>query len=60
MLLDAVQVTEAKYGDAAGMDDFDTVEVKKPDVDPFETVAYASPPLQAKPRSDDFDSDLPF
>lgn len=60
LLLDAVQVTEAKYGDAAGMDDFDTVKVKKPDVDPFETVAYASPPLQAKPKPADLDDEIPF
>ena len=33
LLLDAVQVTEARYGDG-GMDDFDTVESK---ADPFET-----------------------
>ena len=33
LLLDAVQVTEARYGDG-GMDDFDTVENKS---DPFET-----------------------
>ena len=60
LLLDAVQVTEAKYGDG-GMDDFDTVEVKKPADDPFETVAYASPPLQAKPSlRDDLADDLPF
>ena len=59
LLLDAVQCTEPKYGDG-GMDDFDTVEVKKPDVDPFETV-YASPPLQAKPSlRDDLADDLPF
>ncbi len=32
LLLDAVQVTEARYGDG-GMDDFDTVESK---ADPFE------------------------
>ncbi len=32
LLLDAVQVTEARYGDG-GMDDFDTVETK---ADPFE------------------------
>jgi hypothetical protein len=37
MLLDAVQVVEARYGDG-GMDDFDTVESK---ADPFETKPLA-------------------
>lgn len=60
LLLDAVQVIEAKYGDG-GMDDFDTVEVNKPTDDPFETVAYASPPLQVKPSlRDDLDDEIPF
>lgn len=57
LLLDAVQVTDAKYGDG-GMDDFDTVEVKKPDVDPFETPKFTA--AQAKPKHDDLDDDLPF
>lgn len=58
LLLDAVQVTEAKYGDG-GMDDFDTVEVKKPDVDPFD-IAPKAAVAQAKPKHDDLDDDLPF
>lgn len=59
LLLDAVQVTDAKYGDG-GMDDFDTVEVKKPAEDPFETPKAAA---QAKPKqslADDLGDDLPF
>jgi hypothetical protein len=43
LLLDAVQVTEARYGDG-GMDDFDTVESK---ADPFEE---SRKPLQEEKR----------
>jgi hypothetical protein len=44
LLLDAVQVTEARYGDG-GMDDFDTVENK---ADPFE---QAKAPLNEAKRA---------
>jgi len=57
LLLDAVQVTEAKYGDAAGMDDFDTVEVKKPDVDPFDD---APKPAAVQSKAADLDDEIPF
>ena len=43
MLLDAVQVVEARYGDG-GMDDFDTVESK---ADPFETKPLAEEKRQS-------------
>ena len=43
LLLDAVQVTEARYGDG-GMDDFDTVENKS---DPFETKPLAEEKRQS-------------
>ena len=54
LLLDAVQVTEARYGDG-GMDDFDTVENKS---DPFE-----QPKLDAGKRESiarELDDDIPF
>ena len=57
LILDAVQVTEAKYGDAAGMDDFDTVEVKKPDVDPFDD---APKPAAVQSKAADLDDEIPF
>jgi len=57
LLLDAVQVIEAKYGDN-GMDDFDEIEVKKPADDPFEM-----PPkpvaFEAKPKAVDLDDGHP-
>ena len=57
LLLDAVQVTVAEYGDASGMDDFDTVETvvnKVESEDPFGLPA-------AKPAaSADFDDEIPF
>lgn len=59
LLLDAVQVTDAKYGDG-GMDDFDEVEVKKPDVDPFGDTGPKAASAQAKSRNDDLGDDLPF
>jgi len=58
LLLDAVQVTEAKYGDG-GMDDFDTVEVKKPADDPFADMGPAAT-TQVKAKNADLDDDLPF
>ena len=54
LLLDAVQVTEARYGDG-GMDDFDTVESK---ADPFE-----QKPLSDKTRDKikaDLEDEIPF
>lgn len=54
LLLDAVQVTEARYGDG-GMDDFDTVESK---ADPFE-----QKPLSNEARDKikaDLDDEIPF
>ena len=46
LLLDAVQVTEARYGDG-GMDDFDTVDT--PASDPFEQPKRAAPAAQPQP-----------
>ena len=54
LLLDAVQVTEARYGDG-GMDDFDTIESK---ADPFE-----QKPLSNQARDKiraDLDDEIPF
>lgn len=60
LLLDAVQVTDAKYGDG-GMDDFDTVEVKKPADDPFGDSGPAAAVIKAKSALDDLDADsIPF
>ena len=56
-LLDAVQCTEPKYGDG-GMDDFDTVEVKKPADDPFGDTGPAAAQIKAKPA--DLDDEIPF
>lgn len=54
LLLDAVQVTEARYGDG-GMDDFDTVESK---ADPFEQKPLSN---QARDKiKADLDDDIPF
>ena len=56
LLLDAVQVTEARYGDG-GMDDFDTVESK---ADPFE---QARQPLQEEKRQsikEELADDIPW
>jgi len=56
LLLDAVQVTEARYGDG-GMDDFDTVENK---ADPFE---QAKAPLNEAKRASiqqELADDIPF
>jgi len=56
LLLDAVQVTEARYGDG-GMDDFDTVESK---ADPFE---QARKPLDEQKRESikqELDDEIPF
>lgn len=56
LLLDAVQVTEARYGDG-GMDDFDTVETK---ADPFE---QAKAPLNEAKRASiqqELADDIPF
>jgi len=58
LLLDAVQCTEPKYGDG-GMDDFDTVEVKKPDSDPFGNTGPASV-AQVKAKLADLDDEIPF
>ena len=58
LLLDAVQVTDAKYGDG-GMDDFDTVEVKKPADDPFGDIEPTAT-TQVKAKNADLDDDLPF
>ena len=58
LLLDAVQVTEPKYGDG-GMDDFDEVEVKKPADDPFADMGLV-PGAQVKAKADDLDDDFPF
>jgi hypothetical protein len=58
LLLDAVQVTEAKYGDG-GMDDFDIVEVKKPADDPFGDTGPAAT-TQVKAKTADLDDELPF
>jgi hypothetical protein len=51
LLLDAVQVTEARYGDG-GMDDFDEVQTK---ADPFE-----AKPAQAAQSKSDIDDDIPW
>jgi hypothetical protein len=61
LLLDAVQVTDAKFGDG-GMDDFDTVEVKKPADDPFGDIGPAPvAQVKAKAALDDLDADsIPF
>ena len=56
LLLDAVQVTNPRYGDG-GMDDFDTVENKS---DPFE---QSSKPLQEEKRQaikQDLDDEIPW
>jgi hypothetical protein len=56
LLLDAVQVTEARYGDG-GMDDFDTVETK---ADPFEA---EKAPLSDNKRAaikQEMDDEIPF
>lgn len=56
LLLDAVQVTEAKYGDG-GMDDFDSVESK---ADPFE---QSRQPLDDNKRQSihqELDDEIPF
>jgi hypothetical protein len=54
MLLDAVQVVEARYGDG-GMDDFDTVESK---ADPFETKPLAQEKRQS--IAQELDDEVPF
>lgn len=54
LLLDAVQVTEARYGDG-GMDDFDTVESK---ADPFEQKPLAEEKRQAIKQ--ELDDEIPF
>jgi len=54
LLLDAVQVTEARYGDG-GMDDFDTVQPKD---DPFEKKALGEEKRQSIAR--DLDDEVPF
>lgn len=54
LLLDAVQVTEARYGDG-GMDDFDTVESK---ADPFETKPLAEE--KRKSIAQELDDEIPF
>lgn len=59
LLLDAVQVTEAKYGDG-GMDDFDMVEVKKPADDPFGDIGPAATTQVKTSLRDDLADDLPF
>lgn len=61
LLLDAVQVTDARYGDN-GMDDFDTHSAPEPESDPFPTPKQASPQPQSQPyRSASMDDDeIPF
>jgi len=54
LLLDAVQVTEARYGDG-GMDDFDTVQPKD---DPFEKKALGEEKRQSIAR--ELDDEIPF
>lgn len=54
LLLDAVQVTEARYGDG-GMDDFDTVESK---ADPFETPKLSDAKREA--IKEEFGDEIPF
>lgn len=54
LLLDAVQVTEARYGDG-GMDDFDTVESK---ADPFETPKLSDAKREA--IKEDLGDEIPF
>ena len=54
LLLDAVQVTEARYGDG-GMDDFDTVESK---ADPFETKPLAEEKRQS--IKEEIGDDIPW
>ena len=54
LLLDAVQVTEARYGDG-GMDDFDTVESK---ADPFETPKLSDAKREAIKQ--ELDDEIPF
>lgn len=54
MLLDAVQVVEARYGDG-GMDDFDTVQPKD---DPFEKKGLGEEKRQAIQQA--IDDEIPF
>jgi hypothetical protein len=54
LLLDAVQVTEARYGDG-GMDDFDTVQPKD---DPFEKKALGEEKRQAIQQA--IDDEIPW
>lgn len=54
LLLDAVQVTEARYGDG-GMDDFDTVESK---ADPFEQPKLSEAKREAIKQ--ELDDEIPF
>lgn len=54
LLLDAVQVTEARYGDG-GMDDFDEVQSKS---DPFETKPLTQEKRQAIKQ--EMDDEIPF
>lgn len=54
LLLDAVQVTEARYGDG-GMDDFDTVESK---ADPFETPKLSD--AKREVIKQELDDEIPF
>jgi hypothetical protein len=54
LLLDAVQVTEARYGDG-GMDDFDTVESK---ADPFEQKPLAEEKRQS--LKEELADDIPW
>jgi hypothetical protein len=56
LLLDAVQVTEARYGDG-GMDDFDTVESK---ADPFEQARKTLDDAKRESIKQELDDEIPF
>ena len=56
LLLDAVQVTEARYGDG-GMDDFDTVESK---ADPFEQARKPLDDAKRESIKQELDDEIPF
>jgi hypothetical protein len=56
LLLDAVQVTEARYGDG-GMDDFDTVDTK---ADPFEQPKAPLNEEKRKSIQQELDDEIPF
>jgi len=58
LLLDAIQVTEARFGDG-GMDDFEDVEPEAK-ADPFETKTEKSSTAKRAAPKDDFEDEIPF